>query len=83
MGTALSRYKQEILQGISDLPSNKLKEILNFVHFIKAKESIDPTQAYFWTKKWQEKESEADKDKTAGRVVGDGSAKDLIRALKS
>jgi len=83
MGTALSRYKQEILQEISDLSSSKLKEVLNFVHFIKAKEAIDPTQAYFWTKRWQEEEKEADKDKAAGRVVGDGSAKDLMRALRS
>jgi transposase-like protein len=45
------------------LSSSKLKEVLNFVHFIKAKEAIDPTQAYFWTKKWQEGEREADKDK--------------------
>jgi len=53
------------------------------VHFIKAKEAIDPTQAYFWTKRWQEEEKEADKDKAAGRVVVDGSAKDLMRALRS
>ncbi len=83
MGTALSKYKKEILQEISGLPSVKLKEVLNFVYFIKTKEAIDPTQSYFWTKKWQKEEAEADKDKAAGRVVGDGSAKGLVRALRS
>ena len=83
MGTALSKYKKEILQEINCLPSVKLKEVLNFVYFIKTKEAIDPTQSYFWTKKWQKGEEEADKDKAAGRVVGDGSVKDLVRALRS
>jgi len=83
MGTALSKYKEEILQEISGLPSGKLKEVLNFVYFIKTKEAIDPTQSYFWTKKWQKEEAEVDKDKAAGRVVGDGSVKGLTRALRS
>lgn len=83
MGTALLRYKKEILQEIHGLPSGKLKEVLNFVYFIKTKEAIDPTQSYFWTKKWQAGEEEADKDKKAGRIVGDGSVNDLVRELRS
>ena len=83
MGSALSKYKQEILQEIHGMPSGKLKEVLNFVYFIKAKESIDPTQSYFWTKKWQKGEEEADKDKKAGQIVGNGSVKDLVRELRS
>ena len=31
---------------------------------------IHPDQEYFFTKEWQEKEAEADKDIAAGRVVG-------------
>ena len=83
MGTALSKYKKEILQEIHGLPSGKLKEVLNFVYFIKTKEAIDPTQSYFWTKKWQAAEEEADKDKKAGCIVGDGSVNDLVRELRS
>jgi len=83
MGTALSKYKKEILQEINGLPSVKLKEVLNFVYFMKTKEAIDPTQSYFWTKKWQKGEEEAEKDKAAGRVVGDGSVNGLVRALRS
>jgi hypothetical protein len=30
---------------------------------------IDPGQAWFWTREWQEKEREADDDLTAGRVT--------------
>ncbi|PKN04353.1 MAG: hypothetical protein CVU74_07330 [Deltaproteobacteria bacterium HGW-Deltaproteobacteria-9] len=83
MGKAFSNYKKDILQEIDGMPSGKLKEVLNFVYFIKTKEVIDPTQSYFWTRKWQKGEEEADKDKKSGRVVGDGSVKDLVRALRS
>ena len=47
------------------------------------KEAIDPTQAYFWTKGWQKMEAEADKAKQAGKVIGNGTAKGLLKALKS
>jgi len=35
---------------------DKLREVLDFVCFIKAKDVIDPAQAYFWTRKWQRME---------------------------
>ena len=32
--------------------------------------AIDPSQAWFWTPEWQQKEREADEDIAAGRVSG-------------
>lgn len=82
MPSTVVEYKKEILKGIENLSSEKMKEVLDFVWFIKVKEAIDPTQVYFWTKRWQDMEKEADADKGKGRVVGDGTAKDLIKKLK-
>jgi hypothetical protein len=79
----LSKYKKEILQEIHGLPPGKLKEVLDFVCFIKAREAIDPAQSYFWTQKWQAMEQDVEKDKKAGRIIGDGSVKDLLHELKA
>jgi hypothetical protein len=81
MKTLASQYREELLREIKGLPSEKIKEILDFVCFIKAKEAIDPTQAYFWTRKWQEMEIEADKDKERGNIIGNGSVEDLIESF--
>ena len=35
---------------------------------IKAKKLVDKDQAWFWTKRWQEGEREADEDIQAGRI---------------
>jgi AbrB family looped-hinge helix DNA binding protein len=35
---------------------------------MKPRKLIDPTQAWFWTEEWQEKERQADEDIKAGRV---------------
>ena len=35
---------------------------------IKPKELVDKSQAWFWTKEWQEGEKEANRDIKAGRV---------------
>ncbi len=42
---------------------------------------INPSQSYFWTKEWQEKEKEADGDIKAGSVKKFKSAKALIKEL--
>ena len=45
---------------------------------------IHPDQEYFFTKEWQEKEAEADKDIAAGRVLGPfENAEDALIALKN
>lgn len=83
MQAVKERLTEEIIEELGGLPKEKLKEVLGFVSYIKAKEAIDPTQAYFWTKGWQKMEAEADRDKKARKIIGTGSAKELIRELKS
>lgn len=77
------QYKGELLKEIEELSSEEIKEVLDFVCFIKAKEVIDPTQAYFWTKHWQQMEKEAEEDKSAGKIMGNGTVKSLLKELKS
>jgi len=45
------------------------------------KKLIDKSQAYFWTKEWQESEKEASEDIKAGRVKTFDTAEELIRDL--
>lgn len=82
MDTTVTQYKKELLKEIKGLPYDKVKEVLNFICFIKAKEVIDPAQAYFWTKKWQKMERGADRDKKRGNVIGNGTVSDLLKKLK-
>jgi len=37
---------------------------------IQPRKLVDPTQSWFWSKEWQEKEQQADDDVKAGRVSG-------------
>lgn len=82
MSTSVAQYRKELLREIEDLSFGKIKEILDYVYFIKAKDVIDPSQSYFWTKNWQEMEKDVDRDKKAGSIIGDGTARDLIKKLK-
>ncbi len=45
------------------------------------KKLVDKSQAYFWTKRWQEAEKEADEDIRAGRVKAFDSVDELIEDL--
>ena len=45
------------------------------------KKLVDKNQAYFWTKRWQEGEKEADEDIEAGRVKTFASVDELIKDL--
>ena len=45
------------------------------------KKLVDKNQAYFWTKRWQEGEREADEDIKAGRVKIFASVDELIKDL--
>jgi AbrB family looped-hinge helix DNA binding protein len=45
------------------------------------KKLIDKSQSYFWTKKWQDAEKEAEADIKAGRVKAFDSADDRIEEL--
>jgi hypothetical protein len=42
---------------------------------------IDPEQAWFWTREWQAKEREADKDLVAGRATTHENDAELLGAL--
>ena len=82
MGITIAELKKEILSEIDELSFEKIKEVLDFVCFIKAKEAIDPSQIYFWTRQWQYMEREADTDREAGNIIGDGTVEDLLKEIK-
>ncbi|OGO06846.1 MAG: hypothetical protein A2Y92_00010 [Chloroflexi bacterium RBG_13_57_8] len=46
------------------------------------KKLIDKSQAYFWTKKWQEGEKAAQEDISAGRIKTFNSVEDLLKDLE-
>jgi AbrB family looped-hinge helix DNA binding protein len=46
------------------------------------KKLVDKSQAYFWTRKWQEGERQADKDVKSGRVKSFDLVEDLIKDLE-
>ena len=48
---------------------------------LKPKKLIDKSQAWYWTKEWQEAERQADEDIAAGRVKEFDSAEELIKDL--
>jgi len=48
---------------------------------LRAKKLVDKEQAWFWTKRWQEGEREAEEDIRAGRVHSFDSAKEAIAFL--
>lgn len=83
MQAVKEKLTEEIIEELEGLPKEKLKEVLGFVSYIKAKEAIDPTQAYFWTRGWQKMEADAEKDKRTRKIIGNGTAKGLIRELES
>jgi len=72
----------EVMEELKELPAPQLREVLTYIHFLKAKDTIDPSQLYFWTRQWQAMEHQAEADKHAGRLVGDGTLPGLLRALK-
>lgn len=83
MQTVKINLTEEIIEELEGLSKKKLREVLGFVSYIKAKEAIDPTQAYFWTKGWQKMEAQADKAKKAKEIIGNGTARGLLKELKS
>jgi antitoxin MazE len=57
-------------------------EIVDEKAVLVPKRLIDKSQAYFWTKKWQEAEKAADADIKAGRVKTFKSAEELLKDLE-
>ena len=67
------------MHSIQDRPVVNDGEIV-----IRPVKMVHPDQEYFFTKKWQKGEAEADKDIAEGRVGGPfNTAKDLIKDLES
>ena len=46
------------------------------------KKLVDKSQAYFWTKKWQDAEKQAEDDIESGRVKSFGSVDELVDNLE-
>jgi AbrB family looped-hinge helix DNA binding protein len=57
-------------------------EVIDDRAVLVPKRLVDKSQSYFWTKKWQEGEKEADKDIKARRLKYFDSAEELINDLK-
>ena len=60
----------------------RIEETKNGV-LLKPVKLVDPSQAYFWTKEWQEGEREAEEDIRKGRLKKFKSVKDLMDDLQS
>ena len=56
-------------------------EVVDEKAVLMPKRLVDKSQAYFWTKKWQEAEKEADEDIKAGRVKVFNSVEELVKDL--
>ena len=50
---------------------------------LKPAKLIDPSQAYFWTKEWQEREKEVDGQIRKGKVKKAKSVEQLIKDLNA
>jgi len=57
-------------------------EIVDEKAVLMPKKLVDKNQAYFWTKRWQEGEREADEDIRAGRVRTFNSVEELVEDLE-
>jgi len=58
-------------------------EMVNDSVVLVPKKLIDKSQAYFWSRKWQAGEIEAEQDISAGRVKTFNTAEQLIEELDS
>ncbi len=56
--------------------------VVNDAAILMPKRLVDKSQAYFWTRKWQEEEKEASEDIRKGRVKRFESVEDLIKELE-
>ena len=83
MGKVVNKVKEDIVNELKDLRPDNLKEVLDFICFLKVKGKLDPSQAYFWTKTWQKREKEVNEDKIKGRVIGNGTVESLLESIKT
>lgn len=72
--------KAELHDLVDRLPDRAVDGAAVFLEEI-AEGRIDPDQAGFWTREWQEKEREADADLAAGRTTRYESDEEFLGAL--
>jgi len=60
----------------------RIEETKNGV-LLKPAKLIDPSQAYFWTKEWQEAEKEVDAEIQKGKVKKTKSIEELMKDLRA
>ncbi|MEW6681224.1 MAG: hypothetical protein AB1297_09465 [bacterium] len=58
--------KKEVLEELERLPDYAVGEVADFIRFLRFK-TTDPSQAYFWTEKWQKGENLVDTALREGR----------------
>jgi len=56
------------LPSEANVKARRFSEVIDDRVVLMPKKLVDKSQAYFWTKRWQEGEREADEDIKAGRV---------------
>ncbi|NNN05472.1 MAG: hypothetical protein HKL90_06195 [Elusimicrobia bacterium] len=71
----------QLASEMKTLPPENVREVLNFVRFLRLRRSIDTAQAYFWTRHWQANEKAVEQDKRRGRVRGNGTMRDMVKVL--
>lgn len=72
--------KDELHQMIDRLPDQAVDGAAILLREV-SDGRIDPEQAWFWTREWQQREREADKDLATGRVTQFESDEDFLAAL--
>jgi hypothetical protein len=75
-----SMTKAELHELVDRLPDGAIDGAAVLLREISAGR-IDPEQAWFWTREWQEKEREADDDLTAGRATAYDTDTEFLAAL--
>lgn len=83
MGIEAERVRKEISRALTGVGVKELLSVRRYVRLVRARGPIDLDQVYFWTRKWQGYEREADRTKRERRILGDGTARELIATLRS
>ena len=78
-----TKTSEELIEEVEALSIPQQRVVLEFVHFLRVKDTINPHQAYFVTRQWQRWEREAARAKVKGKLVGDGTVRVLLKVLKA
>lgn len=88
VGKLQKNYNVTIPKRFREIFHLRLGDFIKFVVrkdgiLMQPKKLIDSTQAYFWTKEWQEDELSAELDIKTGRVSKTKNIKELIKKIKA